>query len=109
MIYLSKNKAPVDDEPLARKRIRNFDLEKHGYEIIGEAENGVEAIGIMKQTRPDIVVTDIVMPVMDGLELLEQIGKTANPPPVMMLTCFDEFDKAQSALRLGAYLASAFK
>ncbi len=92
----------VDDEPLARKRILSFKLEKHGFKVVGEAGNGKEALRMVSTLKPDIVVTDIVMPVMNGLQLLEELGKLMNPPEVILLTCYDDFSKVQMALRLGA-------
>lgn len=92
----------VDDEPLARRRILSFDLNRHGFEMVGEAENGEEALALVFRCRPDIVVTDIVMPVMDGIQFLEALQKHPNPPKVVLLTCYDDFSKAQAALRLGA-------
>ncbi|MCX7841928.1 MAG: response regulator [Clostridia bacterium] len=92
----------VDDETLPRKRIKSFQLSKHGYEIVGEAENGSEALELVDSLRPDIVVTDIVMPVMDGLDLLKSIKKMHFAPKVVLLTCYDDFEKVQKAVKLGA-------
>ena len=92
----------VDDEPLARLRISSFDLEPHGFKVIGEAENGQEALRLVPVLKPDIIVTDIMMPIMDGLQLLTEIQKLENAPKVVLLTCYDDFSKAQAALRLGA-------
>ncbi len=92
----------VDDEPLARLRISTFDLEQHGFTVVGEAENGREALEQIPVLKPDIIVTDIVMPVMDGLQLLTEIQKLQIAPKVVLLTCYDDFSKAQAALRLGA-------
>ena len=92
----------VDDEPLARKRIKAFNLEKHGITIVAEASNGCEALEIMEKTEVDILVTDIVMPRMDGLELLEKIQKKKDAPEVVILTCHSDFEKAQKAIKYGA-------
>ena len=92
----------VDDEPFSRNRLLSFSLKDCNYEIIGEAINGKDALEKIEMLKPDIIVTDIVMPVMDGLQLLAQVQKMPNPPKVVILTCYDDFDKAQSALRLGA-------
>ncbi|MFC5401119.1 response regulator transcription factor [Cohnella soli] len=93
----------VDDEPLTRRKLRSFGLAEHGYEIIGEAENGVQALERIDRLKPDIILADIGMPVMDGLELLMQIQKRNEPPKVIMLTCYEDFTKAQTAIRLGAF------
>lgn len=92
----------VDDEPLARLRISSFDLEQQGFKVIGEAANGQDALELVSVLKPDIIVTDIVMPVMDGLQLLTEMQKLENAPKVVLLTCYDDFGKAQAALRLGA-------
>ncbi|MFD0717484.1 response regulator [Paenibacillus sp. GCM10027626] len=92
----------VDDEPLALRRIRSFQLAARGFEIVGEAENGMQALQSVERLKPDIVVTDIGMPVMDGLELLQQLQQRPSPPKVVLLTCYEDFDKVQTALRYGA-------
>ncbi|WP_309123490.1 response regulator [Paenibacillus sp.] len=92
----------VDDEPYVRKKIRGFGLEERGYRIVGEADNGVMALELAKRLRPDIVIADIGMPVMNGLELLRRLRELPSPPEVLMLTCYDQFEKAQAALRYGA-------
>ncbi len=62
----------VDDEMLIRQGIINYiDWEKEGYQIIGEAANGEEALALLEKERPDIIITDIVMPEMDGIELVK--------------------------------------
>ena len=70
--------------------------------IAGEAENGEQAWRMIGERQPDIVIADIGMPVLDGLGLLERIRGMAAPPAVILLTCFEEFDKAQHAMRFGA-------
>ncbi|NBD27958.1 response regulator [Paenibacillus glycinis] len=92
----------VDDEPLARMRIRSFGLAARGYEIAAEAENGEQAWRMLGERQPDIVIADIGMPVLDGLGLLERIRGMTAPPAVILLTCFEDFDKAQHAMRFGA-------
>ncbi|QHT60858.1 response regulator [Paenibacillus lycopersici] len=92
----------VDDEPLARMRIRTFDLAARGYIVAGEAENGEQAWRMIGELQPDIVIADIGMPVLDGLGLLTRIRRMAAPPVVILLTCFEDFDKVQYALRHGA-------
>ncbi|HEX2985509.1 MAG TPA: response regulator [Caproiciproducens sp.] len=92
----------VDDEPLARKKILSFDLSGTGLEFAGEAENGRDALEKLDTLMPDIIITDIVMPVMDGIQLLEAVQRRPNPPKVIILSCYDDFDKVQAALRLGA-------
>ncbi|MBB6734227.1 response regulator transcription factor [Cohnella zeiphila] len=92
----------VDDEPLALRRLRSFSLASRGFVVVGEAENGLQALEAIDRLRPDIVVTDIGMPVMDGLELLRRLQDKPAPPKVVLLTCYEDFAKAQSAIRYGA-------
>jgi len=92
----------VDDEPLALLRLRSFGLAARGFEIAGEAENGLQALQAVERLKPDIVVTDIGMPVMDGLELLKRLQTLPSPPKVVLLTCYEDFEKVQVALRYGA-------
>jgi YesN/AraC family two-component response regulator len=93
----------VDDEPMARRRIRSFNLASQGYSIIGEAENGEQAWRMVVELAPDIVVADIGMPLLNGLDLLKRIHNVPNPPKVILLTCYEDFEKIQQALRYGAF------
>jgi two-component system response regulator YesN len=91
----------VDDEPLALLKIRSFQLDEYGFEIIGEAENGLQALEFAKREKPDIVLTDIGMPVMDGLQLVNELAQLPSNPKVILLTCYEDFEKVQTALRYG--------
>jgi two-component system response regulator YesN len=91
----------VDDEPIVREGIRErIQWAKHGYECIGACENGREALEVMAQERPDVVLTDICMPYMDGLELSRQIVEKYPKTRIIILTGFDDFDYAQQAVKL---------
>lgn len=92
----------VDDEPYVRRKIRSFPLGERGFAVVGEADNGVLALEMAKRLRPHIVLADIGMPVMDGLELLRALREEKHPPEVVMLTCYEDFEKVQLALRYGA-------
>ncbi|MBM7568524.1 response regulator transcription factor [Paenibacillus sacheonensis] len=92
----------VDDEPLALRRIKSFNLRSHGFEIVGEASNGKQALDCLERQNIDIVITDIGMPVMNGLELLKCLQTQPAPPKVVLLTCYEDFEKVQTALRYGA-------
>jgi two-component system response regulator YesN len=72
-----------------------------GYEIVGKAANGAEALKLIDRLRPDLVVADIRMPVMDGLELAAHIRQDWPGMPVIFLTAHDEFEYAQQAVKLG--------
>jgi two-component system, LytTR family, response regulator len=79
----------VDDEPLARDRIRELVKSDHSIQIIGEAHNGSEAIAAITSLEPDIVFLDVQMPDMDGFEVLKRVqGKTL--PLIIFVTAYDE-------------------
>ncbi|QGH36079.1 response regulator [Gracilibacillus salitolerans] len=93
----------VDDEPLVRKGL-NFVLpwNKYGIKVIGEANSGHKALDFIGKNKVDLVFTDISMPEMDGLELLKEISQHYQDISVVVLTCYEEFNFVQEALRLGA-------
>lgn len=101
----------VEDEELIRKSIvLTIDWEALDCQIIGEAANGVEALQIMKEQNPQLIITDLKMTLMDGIELLKTLREQGNDVPVIILTAFDSFNYVESALRLGAvdYLLKPF-
>ncbi|MCI5842639.1 MAG: response regulator [Clostridiales bacterium] len=94
----------VDDEPLARMGITSM-LEGCGLdvEVTGSAANGRAALALMDEALPDIVITDIRMPVMSGLELLEYAASHYSPSPAfILLTSYEDFSYARQALRFSA-------
>ena len=92
----------VDDEHMIHLSLKKLlSICTKDFEIIGEAEDGKEALQLIEQLAPDVVITDIYMPVMDGLELIEQ-GKRAHPHVVfVILSGYDDFRFAQQAIRFG--------
>lgn len=93
----------VDDEYLVRMGItQTIDWAEHGVEIIGEASNGKEGLELALQHRPDVIITDIRMPFMNGLELIEKIREQDILVGIVVLSGYDEFQYAQAALRYGA-------
>jgi two-component system response regulator YesN len=91
----------VDDEEEVRKGIvKKIDWGQYGFEIIGEAENGIEALEIAEKVVPDVVVTDIKMPFMDGLTLSKKLREKFPTTKIIILTGFDEFEYAQKAINL---------
>jgi two-component system, LytTR family, response regulator AlgR len=90
----------VDDEPLARQRLRDLVGDIGGYEIAGEAANGLEALALVQQQAVDIVLVDIRMPVMDGIELAQHLGGLAAPPKLIFTTAYDHY--AVQAFELNA-------
>lgn len=94
----------VDDEPIILQGLSMvIDWEKEGFEIIGTAGNGVEALQMIRTEAPDIVITDIKMPRMTGLELMERVKvKNASKISFIMLTGFDDFSYAREAIKYEA-------
>ena len=81
----------VDDEPPARDRLRQLLDESGEHEIVGEAGNGREALEVAARTAPDVVLLDIRMPGMDGIETAHHLNATESPPAVVFTTAYDEY------------------
>ncbi len=93
----------VDDELLMRMGIRSMvDWEKHGFVLAGEASNGKEALDLALKVRPDLIITDIKMPLMDGLQLIREASGKLSSCKYVILSYFNEFRYAKEALQLGA-------
>ncbi|MFC4336946.1 ANTAR domain-containing response regulator [Salininema proteolyticum] len=99
----------AEDEGLIRLDLAEM-LTEEGYEVVGEAGDGEEAVRLAKETNPDLVICDIQMPVMDGLEAAEQIVG-ARIAPVVILTAFSQRDLVSRAQNAGvmAYLVKPFQ
>ena len=92
----------VEDEVLVRCGLRSMvNWEKLGLDVIGDASNGKEALEIYEKEKPDIVMTDIKMPVMDGLELIEKIREQDQSTRIVLLICYEEFSYLMRAMKLG--------
>jgi two-component system response regulator YesN len=91
----------IDDEPLIKKTLRKLIDATDRFETVGEASDGLEALDLIERHRPDLIITDIRMPVMDGLELLEQLDKRNRKPEVVIISGYDDFGYAQQAIRYG--------
>lgn len=90
----------IDDEEEVRKGvIKKIEWEKYGFEVVGEAENGREALEVIEKTKPDLIITDIKMPFMDGLQLCKELMRDYPTTKVIILTGFDEFEYAQKAVK----------
>jgi two-component system response regulator AlgR len=81
----------VDDEQPARDRLRQLLADEDGYDVAGEAGNGIEALEIAGRTSPDIVLLDIRMPGMDGIETAHHLNALASPPAIVFTTAYDEY------------------
>lgn len=92
----------VDDEAPLRQELRLFPWEECGAVLIGEAESGQEALQMCGVSTPDVVVTDITMPVMDGMTLIRELRIRYPAIQIILLTCHSDFHYVQEALRLGA-------
>jgi len=91
----------VDDEEAVREGvIHEVDWHSHGFEVVHVAENGKEAMDLIDRDPPDVVMTDIKMPFMDGLQLSEWIHEKFPTVKIIILTGFDEFEYAQKAVKL---------
>ena len=91
----------VDDALFMRMMIRDI-LSKDGFEVVAEAENGIEAVEKYKETKPDIVTMDIVMPEMDGIEAVRQIMKIDPNARILMCSAMGQQPLVVEALEAGA-------
>lgn len=91
----------VDDEEEIREGIiRKIDWNALGYEVVGSAENGVEALELAEHLHPDVIMTDIKMSFMDGLQLCEHIAEKMPSVKMIIFSGFDDFEYAQKAIKL---------
>ena len=92
----------VDDHAVVRKGIRALLAEIEGIEVIGEAGDGREAVAQADALRPDVILMDLVMPGLDGIEATRQIAADEAGPPILVLTSFAGDDKVFPAIKAGA-------
>ncbi|SDX06716.1 response regulator [Paenibacillus sp. CF384] len=94
----------VDDERWIREGLKQtIDWSSHGITFIGDAEDGCEALKLIDSNAPDIVISDIRMPTMDGMELIEEIERRGLDIKVIFISGFSDFVYAQKAVKLGAF------
>jgi NarL family two-component system response regulator LiaR len=92
----------VDDHQVVRQGLRTF-LELHDdVTVIGEADDGIEAVEMVSQLQPDVVLMDLVMPNMDGITATQKIHALGLPTKIIALTSFSEDDKVFPAIQAGA-------
>ncbi|MCP8708163.1 response regulator transcription factor [Streptomyces sp. AC04842] len=94
--------AVVDDQPLIRAGFSMVLAGQDDIEVVGEAENGQQALDLLDTVDADVVIMDVRMPVMDGIQATEQLMRREAPPGVLVLTTFDDDEDAFAALRAGA-------
>lgn len=91
----------IDDEPVVREGIsENIDWNSHGFELVGSCRDGREGIEAIERRKPDVVITDICMPFVDGLELAGWISEQHPAIRTILLTGYDDFEYAREAVRL---------
>ena len=92
----------ADDQPLVRAALRMVITDAPDIEVVGEAGTGAEAVALVEQVSPDVVVMDIRMPGMDGIEATRLVTTGPDATRVVVLTTFDDDDYVYGALRAGA-------
>ncbi|MGN1205608.1 MAG: response regulator [Eubacterium sp.] len=92
----------VEDEVIIRESVKNsIDWEKEGYEFVGEASDGELALPMILEKKPDIIITDIRMPFMDGLELSRIVKEKLPDTKIIILSGYDDFGYAKEAIKIG--------
>lgn len=92
----------VEDESIMREGLRdNMPWQQYGYEFVGEASDGEMALPLIRKTRPDVLITDIKMPFMDGLMLSRIVSKEFPAMKIIILSGYDDFDYARQAIEIG--------
>lgn len=92
----------VDDQNLVRQGVRALLSLADGIEVIGEASDGRHALEVIPQLNPDVVLMDMRMPVMSGLEALQALARTQSLPPTIILTTFDDDQLVLAGIKAGA-------
>jgi DNA-binding NarL/FixJ family response regulator len=91
-----------DDQALVRSGFRMVLEAREDMQVVGEAENGADAVALAAQRRPDVILMDVRMPVMDGVEATRRLARTGTSARIVILTTFDSDEYVYEALRAGA-------
>ncbi|OHV55368.1 DNA-binding response regulator [Pseudofrankia sp. BMG5.36] len=92
----------VDDQELVRVGLKGILRARFGFEIVGECSDGAGVAAAVAHCRPDVVLMDVRMPVVDGVAATAALRRLADPPPVLVLTTFEDEEILAAALRAGA-------
>ncbi len=92
----------VDDQTLVRQGVRSLLALAEGIEVVAEASDGREAVARIPEVAPDVVLMDLRMPVMSGLEALQALSRSGQLPPTIILTTFDDDQLVLAGLKAGA-------
>jgi len=92
----------ADDHMVVRTGLRHLFETEPGFAVVADVENGAEAVSAVAEHRPDIVLMDLQMPVMDGVEAIRQIRARPDAPPVLVLTTYDSDAQILAAVEAGA-------
>lgn len=93
----------VDDEPIVKIALRSIiNWNDYGYSICATASDGKEALSLAKKHSPDLIITDLKMPVMDGISLIKALNEQNFPGEILVISNYDDFEYVRSALVLGA-------
>jgi DNA-binding NarL/FixJ family response regulator len=92
----------VDDQPLVRAGLQRILRPRDGFEIVGECEDGSEVLDAVDRVKPDVVLMDVRMKAVNGVEATRRLHERAGAPPVLVLTTFDDDEVLSGALRAGA-------
>lgn len=93
----------IDDEPLIRRGLESMiPWDTMDYRLLGQASNGEDGLAKIREWKPDVVFTDIKMPKMDGITMMQEVQREQNPPVFIVLSGYDDYELVRSAMRLGA-------
>ena len=92
----------ADDHPIVREGLRNLLETQPDFEVIAECANGEEAVRMVTQLHPDVLLLDLEMPVMDGVETIRRLNQQSGMPRIIVFTAFDDDERIIHAIQAGA-------